>query len=60
MQRGNEKGRGGAKDDDTYVTPRELQIHLAILRARRGWTKELDINFEPKHVPQFLCKLSWN
>ncbi len=50
MQRGNEKGRGSAEDDDTHATPGELQIHLAILRARRGWTKELDINFEPKHV----------
>jgi hypothetical protein len=38
---------------------------LAIICARWGWTKELDINFEPKHlgkknVPQFLCKISWN
>jgi hypothetical protein len=50
MQKGNEEGRGGAKDDDIHVTLGELHIHLPILCAKEGWTKELDINSEPKHL----------
>jgi hypothetical protein len=50
MQRGNEEGRGGAKDDDTHATLGELHNRLVILRARQGWTKKFNINFEPKHL----------